>query len=325
MNKKLVAFALSFTMSFSSMADINVISAAFNKENIVLAETLLEQLSATEQSTVEAKIFKGRLLLAKEESESAFEYFETLREQHSENIDVNYYLGVSAVVMAQKASIFSKLGYAEDFLEAMEKTITLAPEHLDALRTLIGFHLAAPSIAGGDPEKALLYANSIKKYDEEIGYAQLARVYWKQEKETHAIDTFVQGFEKFPKSAQLYLTRAHTYIEKEQWLKARYDLSQATLFAKDDEIKQQALYQQGKVSLKSKAETKLGIDSLQQALILANDKSKPWVQFQLAQLYIQNDELGKANQSLLSANSESSDELKRKVKKLKKKLKKLMG
>lgn len=324
MNKKLIALALSAVMSITSYADTTLVATALENDDVKAAEVAFSGLSLEEKQSIEGQIFTGRILLQKDKTEEAFDYFEALRDDHTENSEVNYYLGVSAVIMAQKASIFSKLGYAEDFLEAMEKTIKLKPDHEDALNTLIGFHLGAPSIAGGDSDKALTYAKQLQNVNKEQGYKQLANVYWQTEKADLAEQTLLEGLKEFPESALLYLTRAGVYIKGEAWKKARIDLSLAIKYAKDDEEKSSALYQQGKVSAESKQEIELGIESLIQAIPLVDEVYKPWAEYRLAQLYIHNRELDKAQSYIANINVGEDDNLKSKINKLKKKLKKLI-
>ncbi|MEW6989111.1 tetratricopeptide repeat protein [Colwelliaceae bacterium 6441] len=325
MRKNLVALALCSVMSFASVANMASIEKALENDDAKAAEQAFNQLSSEEKKSIEGQVFSGRILLEKEQTEEAFDYFEELRETHTENIDVNYYLGVSAVIMAQKASIFSKLGYAKDFLEAMEKTIALKPDHQAALNTLIGFHLGAPSIAGGDTDKALSYAEQLKNVDAEQGYQQLANVYWKTEKPGSAEKALLQGLAEFPESGQLYFTRASAFMDEKAWDKARPDLKLAAKYAKDDEEKSRALYQQGKASAESGDEIELGITSLIQAMPIADAQYQPWVKYRLAQLYVKNKELDKAKSYIAKIDVSENDDLKSKVKKLKKQLKKLMS
>jgi tetratricopeptide (TPR) repeat protein len=323
MNKKIIALSFAATLSFASYANFSVVSEALDAGDVLTAEQVFTQLSKQEKTSVQGQVLAGRFLLEKGETEEAFDYFEALRENHTENVEVNYYLGFSAVIMAQKASIFSKLGYAEDFLEAMEKTIALQPSHLDALNTLIGFHLAAPSIAGGDTDKALTYANQLKKIDAERGIEQLANVYWQTERPSLAEQTLQQGLEEFPESASLYFTRATSYMNDKAWEKAREDLKLAIKYAPNDKDKSRALYQQGKASAESGEEIELGISALSQALPLADEEYKPWIGYRLTQLYIHNKNFVKAKDALSMIDTHEDDDLKSKVKKLKRKLKKL--
>ena len=322
MKNKIIAFVLTASLSTYSFADFNSVESALEKKDIVGSEKAYRALTTTEKQSLTGQILAGRTLLLKEDTEEAFEHFDALIEGHAQDVDVNYYLGVSAVIMAQKASIFSKLGYAKDFVKAMEKTVRLKPDHIDALNTLIGFHLAAPGIAGGDTEKALMFAKQLLTADEKQGIQQLANVYWETDKNSLAAQTIENGLVKYPEDSALYFTRATSYIKSEDWEKAREDLNSAIKYAKDDQAKSQALYQQGKVSAESNSALVLGIESLTQASAIADKDYKPWISYRLAQLYLNNHEYDKAKSQIALIDIGENDDLKTKVKKLKKKLKK---
>jgi len=325
MTKKLLVLALLTSMTMTSYAGVKGVQQALELEDAVLAQQAFDALSSDAKNDISGQVLKGRLLLVQDKAEDAFDYFQALQEAHDKNVDINYYLGVSAVIMAQEASIFSKLSYAKDFVRAMERTIELQPDHQDALNTLIGFHLNAPSIAGGDSEQALVYAQQLQQYDAEQGFSQIANVYWQTEKAELAEKTITEGFEQFPVSDVLYFTRAMASITAKNWAQARADLIFAAKYAKDNEMKGQALYQQGKVSVKSGVEAELGIDALTQALPIAGKQYQPWVKYRLAQLYLQQNKQAQANEYIAQIDVSEDDELEDKVKKLKKKLKKLTG
>ena len=84
---------------------------------------------------------------------------------------------LSASVMGAQASngIFGALGYAKKAKKGLEKAIELAPDNIDALNGLISFHLAAPSIAGGDKDEARKLVEKIKKLDAKEGQFAEAR------------------------------------------------------------------------------------------------------------------------------------------------------
>jgi len=325
MKKKLVVLTLLASMSMTSYADIQTVQNALEQDDLLLAQQVFNTLTTEEKNAIPGQVLKGRLLLENDETEDAFDHFEALQKQHASNVDINYYLGVSAVIMAQKASIFSKLSYAKDFIKAMERTVELKPDHQDALNTLIGFHLNAPSIAGGDKDKALVYAKQLQSYDAELGYSQIATVYWQTEQSELADKTMSEAFDRYPQSSTLYFSRAQQSIKNEAWAKARADLALAAKFAQNDEKKGEALYQQGKVSVESGVETELGIDALTQALPLAAKAYQPWVNYRLAQLYLQKKEQVKAYETIAQIDISENEDLEDKVKKLKKKLKKLTG
>ncbi len=132
-----------------------------------------------------------------------------------------------------------------------------------------------------------------------------------------------EGLTKFPQSYPLYFTRATVQIKEQAWQAAIADLTFAIKYANNDEEKSRALYQLGKVSAESGQAIELGIDSLIQAMPLAEEQYAPWVKFRLAQLYLHNNQATKALELITAINVEKNEELADKVKKFKKKLKKV--
>jgi tetratricopeptide (TPR) repeat protein len=321
MYKLVSSIIVSIAFSLPTMASQQVVIESLEKNDVKAAKIAFKSLGEQEKKSLAGQILKGRLMLANEDTEDGFDFFEELAEQQPTNIDVFYYWGMSAVEMAQKASIFSKLGYAEDYLDAMGKVIELNPNHLDALEHLIGFHLGAPSIAGGDTEKAVEYAHRIKALDAEKGYAKLANIYQKIEKEALAVKTMDEGLSQFPQSSQLYFVKALGLIEQEAWLEAHNSLASAIKFASTDEEKEQVLYQQGKTSSKSGLNLEVGIKALEQVITQPNSQYFDWGQYRLAQLYLKNDQASQAKALLAKVDTSEDDDLKKEVKKLKKKVK----
>ncbi len=254
MKNKLFTLVISAILSFSSFASFasfEKVEEALDEGNLKVAQLTFNELTESEKNSLLGQILAGRLLLQKEAGKDAFDHFEDLVDINSENVEVNFYLGISSLTMLGKAGIFSALGHAKDFSSAMEKTIKLKPDHTGAHLNLIGFHVNAPSVAGGDKDKALELANQLKIFDAEQGYGALARVYVATEQTELAQQTLQQGLKEFPKSFTLYFRRAGIYLRDDDWDKARADTASAINHAKNDNEKLGALWQLGKASAKS--------------------------------------------------------------------------
>jgi len=321
MNKIILSLMVSIALTVPAMASKQAINESLKNDDLKAAEVAFALLSEQDKQSLEGQVLKGRLMLANDHTEEGFDFFEDLSEQQPTNIDVFYYWGLSAVEMAQKASIFSKLGYAESYLDSMGKVIELNPEHLDALEHLIGFHLIAPSIAGGDSDKAIEYAKRVKVLDAESGYTNLARIYQKTKERGLANKELTQGLGQFPQSSQLFFVRAQGAIEQEKWLDAHQSLASAIMFSSTNDEKERALYNQGKTSTKSGLELDQGIEALKQVIMDPSSDYFNWGQYRLAQLYVKNGQIEQAKELLVQLDTSKDDDLKKKVKKLKRKIK----
>jgi len=316
----------SFSLFANDNSDLDVIKA-LDAGKVVLAKALFSQLTDAQKNTLSGKILHSRILFREDNTEDSYELLEALSEDNKRNADVYYYFGRSAIVMAQKVSIFSKLSYASEALESWEYVLTLDPNHIETLEGLIGFHLGAPSIAGGDIEKGLAYAKTLIKVDSEKGYANLAKVYWQQEQNDLAEKAIADGLAITPESVEIYFTLGTVYSGQAKentmlWKEARLALNKALAYSKSTQEKEHVLYQLGKVAVNSGEETQAGIDALEQLLALNSEQYQQWGTYRLAQLYFDINQPEKANDVIAKVEYQNDDELEEQVKSLANKIKK---
>ena len=158
----LVATLLCNSVSFIATAnDTAILEKALTDNNPIIAEQAYKLLNKSYQNSIDGQVLYARLLFRQDKTEDSYDLLEQLSEDNKDNADIAYYFGRSSIVMAQKVSIFSKLSYASDALDAWKHALALHPNHIDTLSGLIGFHIGAPSIAGGDIEQALIYSKTL--------------------------------------------------------------------------------------------------------------------------------------------------------------------
>ncbi len=302
----------------------NSMVQALADNNVELAKQAFDNFNNQERESLVGKVLYSRLLFREDKTEQSYELLEELREDNQKNAEIQYYFGRSAIVMAQKASIFSKLGYASDALDAWQQTLALNPKHVKALDGLISFHIGAPSIAGGDIEQGLAYSKVLIELEPEAGFANLAKIFWKKEQEDLARQAIGDGLKLVPDSSRLYFTQALGLMGQEEkpWSKIRQSLNNALAHAKSDKEKENALYQLGKVAVVSGEETHSGIMALEQLLRLESPNYSEWGKVRLAQLYLEDGRAKKAKELTSTVNYTDDSKLEDEVKKLRKKLKK---
>ncbi|MBU2924062.1 tetratricopeptide repeat protein [Colwellia sp. 1_MG-2023] len=330
MLKSLVLTTLVLGINFSLFASDNSeqgVIEALEAGKIVVAKERFSNLTKVEKNTISGKILHSRILFREDNTEDSYELLEALSEDNKDNAEVYYYFGRSAIVMAQKVSIFSKLSYASEALESWEHALSLNPEHIETLEGLIGFHLGAPSIAGGDIEKGLAYAKTLLTLDSEKGYANLAKVYWQQGKSDLAEKAIADGLAITPNSVEIYFTQGSVYSGQAKensmlWKEARVALNKALEYAKSAQEKQHVLYQLGKIAVNSGEEIQAGIIALEQMFALQADQYQQWGRYRLAQLYLNNNQPDKAKDVIAKVEYQDDDELEEQVKSLAKKIKK---
>lgn len=314
----LLSLALLFSINlFASHSDVN---EALESENTPWANQAYTALSEAEKSSFAGQLQQARLLILRGEIKPAYELLEPMTEQLPDDVDLRYYYGLSAMLMAQQANFFKKMGYAKQGLRIWQEVLALDPAHTDALSGMIGFHLAAPAIAGGDKDQALEYAMTLKKAAPERGYIELANYYLATDQPQMADQTLAQGIEAIPDNSQIYFSRAMTQYQGKNWSMIRADLVAALEHASTYKEKNQALYQVGKLSVESEAQVSVGIGAFQQVLAEEFPYQADWSKYRLSQLYLKNEQPVEAKALLEQIDVSTNSDLKKRVKQLKKQL-----
>jgi len=278
--------ASNYAISAGSDETIQQANAAIQQEQFDKAEDLLKSLPSSEQ-----KVFLlGKLELERGELDEAEAYFEKAIKLNKEQANHHYFLGITSMQLATSASIFSAPGYASTAKESLQQAIELQPSHVKAMVSLSQFYIFAPSIVGGDVEKAEELVKQIAKYDEMESLLIERLIYRQQENEEGAIKIAEQLNERFSSSAKAMVAAGFIYQEAEDYSRALnlFELaSQQPNEDKHDKSSEMALYQVAKTAVLAEQELEKGTKALESYLQLpASDElpGKDWASFRLAQL-----------------------------------------
>ena len=321
--KTVTATCVMVCLSLSAFASQKDVEQALKAGQLAQAVTAYQGLSSAKTADFKGQLLWARILLAQDKTEDAYDLMEELLKQHSNDVDLQFRFGQSAMGMAQKASIFSKLGYAKDGVKAWNKALEIDANHENTLKGLIGFHRFAPGMAGGDIEKALAFAQRLKKINGPKGVISLVGVYQTMEKEDLAQQELNAGIELYPDNSQLFFLRGMDALNNKQWTAAYNALNVAAEKAIDDDDKSNALYQLGKLGVKSGENTTSAITSLTKLMTMSGHRYSQWGNLRLAQLYTMTGDLVNAKSTLSLVDDDDDDDLEDEVKKLKKQLRKL--
>lgn len=310
-------------MTQTAMASQNTVDAALKAGKLTQAINAYKSLESSDSQSVTGQLLWARILLAQDKTEKAYDLMEPLIKQAPDNVDLQFRFGQSAMIMAQKASIFSKLGYAKDGVKAWDAALKIDADHKDTLNGLIGFHRFAPGMAGGDIDKALEHAKHLQKIDGVAGTASLVGVYQSMDKKDLALKELNEGIKRYAQSSRLLFIRAMKHINDEEWTPAHKDLIDALRYASDDMEKSNALYQLAKVAVKSGENIKQAIKQVSQLMAIDEHRYQQWGNMRLAQLYFADGDMTKASATLKLVDDSDDDDLEDEVKRLKKRIKKL--
>lgn len=194
------------------------------------------------------------------------------------------------VVMAQQAqnAFFSALSYAGKSLESFEKAVELEPDSLKYRNALMQFYLMAPSMAGGDDEKALAQIEAIEKIDPAQGMLAKIGYFRQHEQDEQAGELLQEALAKYPNNADVLVYAGFQEQRNENYEKALFLFEQAAAGeSKEGDASVMALYQIGRTSVLAETQLDDGIEALRQYLKSELPENAPgvhWANFRLAQL-----------------------------------------
>ena len=160
------------------------------------SQALLEEVIKADPEFSPAYISLGYMLYDKKDYGKSIRLAQRVIRQSREKVDLTNYtrayliIGGAKGMLAGQGGPFSKLFYGTQVLSYFKKAQKLQPDSAGVLLGLGSFYLLAPSIVGGDKNKALDFLEKAIKADPDFAdaYARLAQV-WRErgdEKKYHA-------------------------------------------------------------------------------------------------------------------------------------------
>lgn len=334
--------ALAATQSSASESVLNQGILLFSQNHIEQATPLFQEARKLKADESVANMYLGRIEMANERFDEAEEYLEQAVEQSSENAEIQFWYGAVNCDQAGRASIFSAPGYAKTCYKAFEKAIALDPSFARAKAGLIQFYAKAPSIVGGDLERATLLAKELVGESPEKGYPLLAQIYFDgddKQKEA-ATKLLLESIQKYPQSADLHYEIGMQYQQQKQYAEAFSALEKSQQLAKEKLAKiqskleassqsfeqqveahqennrtqstlQKATYQIGKTAILSNQNLERGATALEAYLnyeLMPGSSSKSWAHYRLGLIYELQDRKEQAQQAFLLAKTNAQDE-----------------
>ena len=160
----------------------------YEKGDYSKAKTMLQGIITKNDKNFDAHYALSNVYARLNNIEDAIEEIEKAIELNKNNAEYHYTLGRLHLNELRSASIFRMPSLSSRLKEELLATIKLDPKHRLAIIALGNYYLQAPSIAGGDVNKALEQANSLLKIDEKEGHRLLCQIYTSQSNYPKAIE-----------------------------------------------------------------------------------------------------------------------------------------
>ena len=170
---------------------------------LVFISLSTSMFAATPADTFDA----GRAAVARHDYETAAALFEKAVAAAPDNSEYHYWLGSAYGNLAASSSVFKAPGLAKKAKAALERSVELNGNNLEARFALVEYFLLAPGIMGGSEQKAQMQADEIKRRDPVEGHRAQGRIYQRQKKLDLARKEYVDAVREQPTSAT-----AHYYL-----------------------------------------------------------------------------------------------------------------
>lgn len=195
-----IYFATAVAVFAFDQAQLDAGKQLFQKRQLTEAKVLFEKLAAAEPSNAELNYWLGLTAINLKDHESAVRYLEKATTGDPSQPRYFHQLGDAYGIAAQKASIFSQMGFAKKCIAAYDRAVALAPDNVEYRKSRYEFYRAAPSIVGGGMDKAVAEIAEIEKRDPIQGAGLRTDIKLKEKKPEEAFAILDDLRKKFPDS-----------------------------------------------------------------------------------------------------------------------------
>jgi len=171
-------------------ANFSAARVLYEERRYTEARAVFGRLAADQPDSVEVNFYLGRLALWFDDHASALTHLEKAARAAPRDARIQNAMGDAYGLAAQQAHLLAKLGWARKCLAAYERAVELDPLKPAYRWSLIGYHCAAPRIAGGSGDRALEQVRELAKLDPVGGRVARATLYLAERKAAAAFAEF---------------------------------------------------------------------------------------------------------------------------------------
>ncbi|HWG50477.1 MAG TPA: tetratricopeptide repeat protein [Candidatus Acidoferrales bacterium] len=177
------------------------------------ARPLLEHELQQNPNNPDALVLLARVHLAYNEYDDALKLLRQAVKQAPSNSDAHVYLAEAYAQKIDHAGAFEKIGMAKTIRKEAERAVAADPRNLDALESLMEFHIEAPGMVGGDKDKARELSMRIAELDSVRGNFARAAIaehekHYDEQKEfeLNAVKSNPRSYDALVGASELYLS-----------------------------------------------------------------------------------------------------------------------
>lgn len=252
------------------------------------------------------------LLDQNKKAETAIEKALELRRNHAPD---HYLAGRIYSERVSAVSIFRKMAYARKIRQSFERSIEINPQFIPGYLASVMYYTAAPGLAGGSSDKALILAKQLAAIDPIAGLRAHALIAISENHLDDAATYLDQALKQSPNHINVLYNRAILSIQKEQYAQAVALLKKALAAHATNEMERESqlgsLYQLGKAASESGNWLNEGESALQRYLNTGNFKNaaqRAWVYYRLGLIQEKKGHRKKALEYYQLARAEEQDD-----------------
>ena len=207
---------MGYAQSMDVERAIAQVDSLFKTYRYSAAEPILDSLLGLRPDHPRVLIQAAILELSRFQPDAAMAFLEKAMERDPHNAEVYFRLGNAYSLKINQGGFFSKMKSARKMKAYWEKALKYDPDYVDAMVALYNYYQMAPSIAGGNKEKAATLLARIRQLAPEYEYYLLATRSHREKNDDQAIKMLQQSIQKFPQFKPAYLTLAFIWMQQEK-------------------------------------------------------------------------------------------------------------
>lgn len=276
-------------------------------------QQLLNEIAAKQDAyqDPDVMLLQVRALIQQQFREEANTLLNELVLAHPEHSAILTQAALNKLVLANSGSVFNARKRANDALELLHKAVELEPTNFQAQQALVSFYQTAPANAGGSKALAAERAALLSQLDRTQGILATVNIAVNENRLSDALQLLEQQLRVEPENTDLLLRKAALLVQQRSFLVAQETYMQALPLLTDQQQKQSAHFQIGRLAVFSGKHQASAIAALESYLEFYESSQQPRLhraKLRLAQLYLQQGDSNKAQRLYLDIAKINSDE-----------------
>jgi Flp pilus assembly protein TadD len=178
-------------------------AAAFARGDLSVAETLLTPLAEGAAPRADACTLLGEIRLGQNRTREAVESFEKASRLNPKSPICHSRLGMVLLQYLGEADAAQRSALAGRAVAALQRSVELDPDHYDGNVGLVHFYSETPAALGGDFDKAMLFAERVRKANGFEGTILLGSIAERQGRLEIALDRYREAVRMYAGSPEL--------------------------------------------------------------------------------------------------------------------------